>query len=136
MNYSTTIQLTLFQNLDSTGKVEGKPQYGCRIYSDFGSAEYCNTYDSVSELLDEVSVDTVLDFVKDKHPDLYDNIIDDGGFIFINEHVDLNDLSEPTIMGTVGDDDGDYIGGRPFDGDEELQEEVEEVLEEAAKLLI
>ena len=132
MSYSVTIQLTLFQNLDSKGKAEGKPQYGYRIYSDFGTAEYCNAYDTVSELLDEVSPDHVLDFVSENHPEFYDVIQADGGFIFNDEDFSLDDIDSSVI---IGDEDDEYTE-ELFDGDKEIQEEVEEVLEEAADLLI
>lgn len=124
MSYSTTIQLTLFQNLDSTGKAEGKPTYGYRIFSDFGIAEYCNAFNSISELLDEVSSEVVLDFIRENHTDLYENIQTDGGFVFNDEEIDLDD--EECI-----EEDAEL-----FDGDDEIQEEVGEVLEEAANQLI
>ena len=133
MSYSTTIQLTLFQNLDSRGKAEGKPQYGYRIYSDFGTAEYINVYDSVSDLLDEIKPEHVLDFVSENHPDFYDVIQSDGGFNFNDEEISLDDIEVPTVIvdGTYDDSEQEL-----FDGDKEIQEEVEEVLEEAADLLI
>lgn len=133
MSYSITIQLTLFQNLDSRGKAEGKPQYGYRIYSDFGTAEYSNVYDTVSDLLDEIKPDHVLDFVSENHPEFYDVIQSDGGFIFNDEEISLDDVELPTIL---GEDSDDQINEELFDGDKEIQEEVEEVLEEAADLLI
>lgn len=133
MSYSITIQLTLFQNLDSRGKAEGKPQYGYRIYSDFGTAEYINVYDSVSDLLDEIKPEHVLDFVSENHPDFYDVIQADGGFNFNDEEISLDDIEVPTVIvdGTYDDSEQEL-----FDGDKEIQEEVEEVLEEAADLLI
>ena len=133
MSYSITIQLTLFQNLDSRGKAEGKPQYGYRIYSDFGTAEYINVYDSVSDLLDEIKPEHVLDFVSENHPDFYDVIQADGGFNFNDEEISLDDIEAPTVIvdGTYDDSEQEL-----FDGDKEIQEEVEEVLEEAADLLI
>lgn len=132
MSYSTTIQLTLFQNLDSSGKAEGKAQYGYRIYSDHGSVEYNNAYDSRKELLDDVNENTLLDYIKENHPDFYDTVTVDGGFNFNDEQIDLEDLDDSKEHSKYEEEYTEEL----FDGDQELEEEVQEILEEAAEELI
>lgn len=126
MDFSITIQLTQFQNLDSRGRDDGPMRYGYRIYSDTGHAEYSNAYDTVEELLDDIDEDTVLDFIKENHPTTYDIIEEEGGYYFNDEKVRIDDEDRDDD----DDDEDEFVINIEHDSG------VEEVLEEAAQQLI
>lgn len=129
MSYSVSIQLTLFQNLNTKGKVISNPQYGYRIYSSSGLAEYSNVYNTVDELFADINEESILDFIEEAHPEFFDAIKEDGGYFFNGEEISLDD----------DDDDIDYdeeYTDELFSGDKELEEEVQEILEKASDELI
>lgn len=136
MSYSVKVQFSSFQNLDSAGKKEGEVLYGYRIYSTCGKTEYSNAYDTKELLLEEVDKYTILDVIDDNHPAMLDIIQAEGGFVFNDEVIDIADVDEDYVEPHNSDDDDDLYGQELFDGDEEVAEEVEEILEEAAENLI
>lgn len=133
MSYSTTIQLSIFQNIDLKGKKTDKPLYGYRIFTDYGIAEYNNTYESVEELIDEINTDTVIEFLRNSHNNFYNIIVEDGGFYFNDDEIDLDDYN---LGNGLSDDYDENYTEELFGGDEELEEEVQEILEAASKNLI
>lgn len=132
MSYSVSVQLTKFQNLNSEGKSVERATYGYRIYSE-DTTEYSNVYENVDELLEEINEDTILDFICQNHSDFYDIIKEDGGFYFNGEEVDLDDDEDDND--SLDEYDENFVED-VFDGDEELAEEVEKIIEEASENLI
>lgn len=145
--YTTTLQFTRFQNITG-GKVDkDSTMYGYRIYNTEG-AEYSNAYDSIEELDEEVNTDTVLEHIRDNHPQFFDTIIEDGGF-FLNEIAINSDgeVEEDDEDSDEDDDDDDTLlpdsselpnGEAKYELniDPEERDDVEKIIEEAANNLI
>lgn len=133
MSYGTTIQLTVFQNVNLKGKKVDVPSYGYRIFTNFGMEGYNNTYSCIEDLLEEVDRNTIIDIIKNTHEEFYNQIITDGGFYFNDCEIDLDDYRD---VEHISKDYVENYTDELFDGNKELEEEVQEILEEASKDLI
>lgn len=143
--YTTTLQFTKFQNI-TRGKVDkDSTMYGYRIYNTEG-AEYSNAYDSIEELEEDITIDTILEHIRENHQDFYDTIIEDGGF-FLNETRINSDGEVEDDDEHLDDDDDDTLlpdnselpNGEPkyvINIDPDQQDDVEKIIEEAANNLI
>lgn len=147
--YTTTLQFTRFQNITG-GKVDkDSTMYGYRIYNT-EAAEYCNAYESIEELEDDVNIDTVLEHIRDNHPEFYDTIIDDGGFFLndtkINSEGEVEEDNDDEESNDNDDDDDTLLpdnselpNGEPkfvINIDPEEMDDVEKIIEETANKLI
>lgn len=145
--YTTTLQFTKFQNI-TKGKVDkDSTMYGYRIYNT-EAAEYSNTYDSIEELEEDITIDTALEHIRENHEEFYDTIIDEGGF-FLNE-IKINsdgEVEDDEYGDDYNDDDDDTLlpdnselpNGEPkyvINIDPEERDDVDKIIEEAANNLI
>ena len=143
--YSTTLQFTKFQNIID-GKVDKEStQYGYRLYNT-DEAVYSNVYNTLEELQDDLDKDTVLDHIKENHPDFYDTIEIDGGFYFndllINldgEEIGDDEDEEQSSDDTLLPDNSEMPNGEPkyiINIPEDDVKEVEQIIVEASNNLI
>ena len=143
--YNTILQFTRFQNITG-GKVDKESTtYGYRLYNVEETA-YCNVYSSLEELEDDINTDTVLEYIKENHPDFFDSIITDGGFIFNDIRIDSDGEIEDEDDEEFDDDDDTLLpdnstlpNGEPkyiINIDPEERDDVEKIIEDASKNLI
>lgn len=139
--YSVTLQLTKFTNIND-GKVDKDScSYGYRIYDSSGECSYCNAYSSLEELKDEIDEDSIVDFIKENHPEFYDMVCDDGGLFFNEEAISLNvdDDEYSDNDDTLLPDRSEMPNGEPkyvINIPEDDIKEVQEIIVEASDNLI
>ena len=142
--YSTTLQFTKFQNIVDGEVDKESTQYGYRLYNT-DEAVYSNVYNTLEELQDDLDRDSVLDHIKENHPDFYDTIEIDGGFYFNNSLIDLDgdeideDDEEKSSDETLLPDNSEMPNGEPkyiINIPEDDVKEVEQIIVEASDNLI
>ena len=142
--YSTTLQFTKFQNIVDGEVDKESTQYGYRLYNT-DEAVYSNVYNTLEELQDDLDRDSVLDHIKENHPDFYDTIEIDGGFYFNNSLIDLDgdeideDDEEKSSDETLLPDNSEMPNGEPkyiINIPEDDIKEVEQIIVEASDNLI
>ena len=142
--YSTTLQFTKFQNIVDGEVDKESTQYGYRLYNT-DEAVYSNVYNTLEELQDDLDRDSVLDHIKENHPDFYDTIEIDGGFYFNDLLIDLDgdeideDDEEKSSDETLLPDNSEMPNGEPkyiINIPEDDVKEVEQIIVEASDNLI
>ena len=142
--YSTTLQFTKFQNIVDGEVDKESTQYGYRLYNT-DEAVYSNVYNTLEELQDDLDRDSVLDHIKENHPDFYDTIEIDGGFYFNDSLIDLDgeeideDDEEKSSDETLLPDNSEMPNGEPkyiINISEDDVKEVEQIIVEASDNLI
>lgn len=142
--YSTTLQFTKFQNIVDGEVDKESTQYGYRLYNT-DEAVYSNVYNTLEELQDDLDRDSVLDHIKENHPDFYDTIEIDGGFYFNDSLIDLDgdeideDDEEKSSDETLLPDNSEMPNGEPkyiINIPEDDVKEVEQIIVEASDNLI
>ena len=141
--YSTTLQFTKFQNIVDGEVDKESTQYGYRLYNT-DEAVYSNVYNTLEELQDDLDRDSVLDHIKENHPDFYDTIEIDGGFYFNDSLIDLDgdeideDDEEKSSDETLLPDNSEMPNGEPkyiINIPEDRVKEVEQIIVEASENL-
>lgn len=111
---SVTLQLTEFRNLD-----DRIITYGYRIY-DSDHTDYNNTFSTKKEVRDLINKDTVFDFVKSNHKYFWGVVKAEGGLMFNDDIVTLEDYKERKY----------------HTDDSEVDDEVEKIISDAAELIL
>ena len=139
--YTTTLQFTKFQNINTNGENEKDGiSYGYRLYNVYES-NWCNTYDDFKDLLLDIDDENVVDFIMENHNEFYDTIVEEGGLEFNGHYINLNgeeideDDEDPTLL----PDNSELPNGEPkyvINIDKEEMKEVDKIIVEASKDLI
>ncbi len=89
MASKVSFEFTKFDSIDEQGNVTATT-YGYRIYDDF-DAQYNNTYASLDNLTNEISLETLLKFISENHSEFLDSIYY-YGLYFNGKRIDIKGL--------------------------------------------
>lgn len=137
MDNYTEIDYTIFVKMDTN-----EVTYGFTICNQFDYKGCKNDYSSAEQLKEEVNKYNVLDIVHVYFIDIYDSIMDEGGFILNGELVKVNEngeVIEDSEDETLLPDNSTLPDGEPkfvLNVTDEEAEEISKEIKEAAEDLI